>query len=435
MSLKLKAAVVGCGIAFVLGGSAFANPKSINWSGYYIGANAGFANGDLRGHYDEGEDDRPRDFRSTGAIFGLQGGYNWQVGRKVYGIELDVTGGDILNRFDVGGAGDPAWATFRTSLLSSARFRSGIAVDNILLFSSIGVGFGHSKLSVIDPTAAPNNFSRSFNAPALVTGLGVDWRFSPRWSLRAEYLYYYFGKSRSLAGATNDTEDFDFFKISGIQTVRLGVNYHFNAAVPTVSAPAMNWAGWYGGVHLGYGRSELPGMYDEAGDIGGLNFDPRGFAGGLYAGRNWQMGAWVYGIEIDGTWAGMSNDRIDDEGSYQKLKTTAFGSIRGRIGVAADSKLFYLTGGIGAVRSSIYADEGAGNNGKKNLTSWGPVIGAGFESALQGNWSFRLEGLTYLLSNRVSLPDLTTDSEDEDYIRQRNIYVVRAGLTYRFGTK
>lgn len=141
MSLKLKAAVVGCGIAFVLGGSAFANPKSINWSGYYIGANAGFANGDLRGHYDEGEDDRPRDFRSTGAIFGLQGGYNWQVGRKVYGIELDVTGGDILNRFDVGGAGDPAWATFRTSLLSSARFRSGIAVDNILLFSSIGVGF------------------------------------------------------------------------------------------------------------------------------------------------------------------------------------------------------------------------------------------------------------------------------------------------------
>ncbi len=87
------------------------------------------------------------------------------------------------------------------------------------------------------------------------------------------------------------------------------------------------------------------------------------------------------------------------------------------------------------MRSSIYADEGAGNNGKKNLTSWGPVIGAGFESTLQGNWSFRMEGLTYLLSNRVSLPDLTTDSEDEDYIRQRNIYVVRAGLTYRFGTK
>ena len=433
MRSKFRLAAFGCIAAFAFAPQASANQSAVNWSGYYIGTHVGFANGDLRGHYDEGEDNFPRDFRNTGVIFGLQGGYNWQSGRKVYGVEIDLTGADINNRFLFGGPGDPASAVFRTSLLSSARFRSGIAVENVLLFSSIGVGFANSKLSVSDP-GIPDAFSRSFNSAALVSGLGAEWRFAPHWSLRGEYLYYYFGKRHGLDGATADTEDFDFFKITGIQTVRLAVNYHFNAATPVMTAPAMNWAGWYGGFHLGYGRSELPGMYDEAGDIGALNFDPHGFAGGLYVGRNWQRGAWVYGFEIDGTLAGLTNDRIDDEGDYQKLKTTAFGSFRGRIGVATENKLFYLTGGLGVVHSSIFADEGA-TRGKRNFTSFGPVIGSGIEVAWRGNWSARLEGLTYLLDRRVGLPNLTADSEDEDYIRQRNVYVIRAGLTYRFGSQ
>jgi outer membrane immunogenic protein len=428
---RFRSAVIGCGAALVLAGSANANPVAVNWSGFYLGTHVGFANGDLRGHYNESADDFARDFRSTGGIYGLQGGYNWQFGRRVYGVEIDVTGADISDTFPQGTIGAPSTATFRTSFLASARFRSGIAVDNVLFFSSIGVGLGNSRLSVVDPNTT--SFSRNFNDAAIVSGFGVEWRFSPHWSLRGEYLYYYFGDRRGLADATAASDDFDFFKLNGIQTIRLAVNYHFNAARPVIAAPAMNWSGWYAGVHLGYGRSELPGMYDEAGDVGALNIDPRGFAGGLYTGFNWQRGAWVYGFELDGTWAGLSNDRIDDEDDFQRLRTTAFGSFRGRIGVATDNKLFYLTGGIGAVRSSIFADEGAGDTGLRRFTSWGPVIGAGLECAWRGNWSVRLEGMTYLLDNRIGLPDLTSDSEDQDYVRQRNLYVVRAGLTYRFG--
>lgn len=431
MKSKNLVAALSCAAALAYCGAASAQ-TAINWSGLYVGAHAGFASGDLRGHYNETGDDFPGDQTTAGGIFGLQGGYNWQFGRRVYGFEIDVTGGDISKSFLQGDIATPSTARFETTLLTSARFRSGIAIDNTLLFSSIGVGFGKSKLSVNDPNVGIF-VTRNFDAPALVSGFGVDWRFAPHWSLRAEYLYYYFGKRHDLPALTSDSSDFDFFKLNGVHAIRIAANYHFNAAMPIMSAPAMNWRGWYGGIHVGYGRSEIPGMYDEFGDIGALDIDPVGFAGGLYAGRNWQMGAWVYGLEIDGTWTGMRDDRIDSEGDYQKLKTTAFGSVRARLGIAADNKLFYLTGGVGVVRSSFFVDEGGGVTASRSLTSWGPVIGSGLECAWRGNWSFRLEGLTYLLDHRISIAGLTPDSFPTDYLKQRNLYTVRAGLTYRFG--
>jgi outer membrane immunogenic protein len=142
-----------------------------------------------------------------------------------------------------------------------------------------------------------------------------------------------------------------------------------------VPGPAANWSGFYIGAHGGYAKSRILGTYDEAGDNGSFDFDPKGAVGGLQAGYNFQSGVWVYGIEADGTWSGMKGDRIDREGDSEKLKTTSLASVRGRIGVAAGSQLYYVTAGWGWVNSKLDVIEG-GNPANVGFKSNGVVVAA-----------------------------------------------------------
>ncbi len=170
----------------------------------------------------------------------------------------------------------------------------------------------------------------------------------------------------------------------------------------------------------------------KSGDSGSFDMDPAGVIGGLQVGYNMQRGAWVYGIEADGSWGGMSDDRLDSNGNTQKLKTTSLASVRGRIGVAADNWLYYITGGWGMVNSKLSVVD-AGTPASTSFTSHAVVIGSGVDWAFTPNWSVRLEGLTYLTDNRNSITTLTATSDVHDFVRQDLVAVVRVGINYRFG--
>ena len=63
-------------------------------------------------------------------------------------------------------------------------------------------------------------------------------------------------------------------------------------------APAfVDWSGVYIGVHAGYGG----GMKDY--DLFTTNFVARGFLGGGQIGINKQIASFVFGLELDGSWA------------------------------------------------------------------------------------------------------------------------------------
>ncbi len=400
-----------------------------DWSGFYLGGHVGYGSANSRGTYDDGTNTGPIDFHGTGALGGAQAGYNWQYGRLVYGVEVDGTWGSLdKSRVDLDGDTQRT----KTNFLGSARFRSGAAIDNLFIFGSIGVGYAQSKFTVTG-SDTPSPASVNLNSWGLVSGFGAEYALTPNWSLRGEYLYYAMSKRADIPNLTNDSDATDFVKAEGIHVARIAANYRFNGGQAVrATSPAMNWTGLYVGAHGGYGSSRITGVYDEAGDNGSFNIDPKGALGGLQIGYNFQNGAIVYGLEADGSWSGMSKQRTDTEGDSEKLKTTSLASIRGRVGIAADNRLYYITGGWGMINSKLDVVEG-GNPASQGLRSSGLVIGSGVDWAFNPNWSVRLEGLTYFANKSKAMPALTGDSDIQDYIKQDAVAVLRVGVNYRFG--
>jgi outer membrane immunogenic protein len=406
---------------------------SADWSGFYLGGHAGWAAALSRGTYNDFADSGPIDFAATGPLYGVQGGYNWQNGRLVYGVELDSSW-DSLNADRTDRLGDRS--KMETNWLASARFRSGAAIDNFYFFGSIGVGYAKSKYTVTGENVAPSSASKDLDGWGLTSGFGAEYSITPNWSVRAEYLFYAISQREDTSTLNSRSNSSDFAKFDGIHVARVAASYRFGGDTPrrVDTAPAWNWAGFYVGAHAGYGTSRIIGAYDEVGDHGSFDMDPTGAIAGLHAGYNFQNGAFVYGIEADGSWGGMTNDQTDKDGGTQKLKTDSLASVRGRIGVTAANQLYYLTAGWGFVNSKINVDVADGS-ASKSLSSNGVVIGSGFEWAFNENLSARIEGLTYLNDKKVSLSNLIpADSDAKDFMRQDMVTVVRAGVTYRFGT-
>jgi outer membrane immunogenic protein len=139
----------------------------------------------------------------------------------------------------------------RISWLGTVRARLGwLAIPTFLVYGTGGFAYGEVKSSTdinttlngpgISPVAA-DIFSSSGNSltrGGWTAGGGVEWMFLPRWSLKAEYLYY------DLGTVSYDTLIVDpitvpytppnYFVNNAHTTTRfngniarLGVNYHF----------------------------------------------------------------------------------------------------------------------------------------------------------------------------------------------------------------
>ncbi len=111
-----------------------------NWSGFYIGATVGAAG--LRTKYAE-----PLEYTDTsiapltggGAVGGLTAGYNWQLGRTVFGIEADWSAASV------GNSGGDYYGSGRSSLsdFATVRGRLGYTFDHTLLYATGGAAFGN----------------------------------------------------------------------------------------------------------------------------------------------------------------------------------------------------------------------------------------------------------------------------------------------------
>lgn len=139
-------------------------------------------------------------------------------------------------------------------------------------------------------------------------------------------------------------------------------------------APVNTWAGPYAGIYLGYG-------WDHFGTDAVGKVSANGITGGAYGGYNMQNGNWVYGLEADLGYA----DPNDSKGGLA-VKQGMDGSIRARVGWAADPFLTYITGGFAATDTKLSA---LGTSDSHILPGW--TIGAGVESKLTGNLVGRIE--------------------------------------------
>jgi outer membrane immunogenic protein len=159
------------------------------WRGFYAGLNGGYAWNSANGQFNNALE--LSGLTLNGAIVGGQVGYNWQANQFLFGLELDAStaaGGDdtlVANP----GTSQASSLSAHMAYLASVRARLGWAINNWLLYGTIGWGAGEFKFKEDAPWA---NFSGNLrvNDNGLVYGGGVEWMVAYGVSLRAEYLRY-----------------------------------------------------------------------------------------------------------------------------------------------------------------------------------------------------------------------------------------------------
>jgi iron complex outermembrane receptor protein len=206
------------GPAVALGSPPVASP-SINWTGFYVGGQIGYAWGDNHGAYTYGTPggwvgSDPLIGDAKGIIVGGHLGYNRQLENWVVGLEGSVDGANLVknstlavgnsnnnSNFAINGT-SPANAvstTVQSDIQGALRVRAGYAFGRLLTFASAGVAVGdfsyQSNIAGYDPLGffAAGNPGQTVLRVGCTVGGGVEWAVNNNWSVRGEYRYADFG--------------------------------------------------------------------------------------------------------------------------------------------------------------------------------------------------------------------------------------------------
>lgn len=249
----------------------------------------------------------------------------------------------------------------------------------------------------------------------------------------------------------------------------------------SVFAPTLNWTGLYVGGHLGAGwgttatndPASPTGCQHSQGqgqanptcfttDPAPPGVDPatvgppiaynsshtvNGFLGGGQIGFNYQIGTWVWGAEIQASFADLNG-----QGSCGPLgllncssKIEGLATFSGRLGYAIDRALIYVKGGAAWAATKVSVDNtGAffficdpttvpptgclASGGSVSDDRWGWMFGTGIEYALYNNWSTKIEynymdfgSKSYVINNELPPFEI-----------EHRVHLVKFGVNYRF---
>jgi high affinity Mn2+ porin len=230
-------------------------------------------------------------------------------------------------------------------------------------------------------------------------------------------------------------------------------------AVPVLpGAPSgYDWSGFYAGGHLGvaWGSSNwtastmaapTPGISGSFGLFQPIDsFQQTGsFFEGLQAGYNYMLpNRFVVGAEIDASAPSFPNLNGISIGGTSTLfapgigaesfseTMRSFGTLRGRIGYAPGSWLFYATGGFAWAYDQLTLTQAAsGATASPFLWRFGWAAGAGVEVPVAPHWTARLE---YLFTD-YGVSSVTFPATGQRFSSDFSLQELRAGLNYRFGS-
>lgn len=262
----MKISLLGCsslmGLA-AIGAVAFApaNASAADWTGAYVGANVGSAQSDFDVNLDTsttGGMYAPSEVPAVEAIgsgtlsdstttFGVSGGFNWQTGAWVYGIEADIASinaGNSKTRTGNPFAPHPAppyHATFDQTAsldwLATVRGRLGYDFGPIMAYATAGVAFGKVQFDNAETEFAPagagsgaGSASANDTATGWVAGLGVAHQYGEHWGVNAEYLRAELdgvGATGTITTGNSNTATHHYDTAFSSNIFRIGVTYGF----------------------------------------------------------------------------------------------------------------------------------------------------------------------------------------------------------------
>ena len=210
---------------------------------------------------------------------------------------------------------------------------------------------------------------------------------------------------------------------------------------PIASIPYANWTGFYIGGHVGVGSAQntcSPGN-------GGSDYNcawsdenstqlanDTNLLAGVQAGYDWQDRYFVYGVAADWTWTNLKSTAFSASGSTSwESRVNWLASFRGRAGLALDTNLIYVTGGVAI--GQFEDKEGIGKPTgpvTDTNTQVGWVAGAGIEHKFNANWSVLAEYLHYDFGTYTV--NFSNDDSTYSHDFTHKIDVGRVGLNYRW---
>ena len=195
---KARSLLLASASSIAIAAGAFTNDAKAqvpvyNWTGFYVGINAGVG---LLDHQQVhlNEDGLCGDFSGaicslgkTGPVFGIHTGYLWQSGMIAFGIEGDLSLAALASTVSGGCCGQTF--TGNVDALASIRGRVGVVHNAIYAYLTGGIGFGHLK------SGWQNGYGSTLDTwkAGPVIGAGFEYALTPRASIRTELLYYDFG--------------------------------------------------------------------------------------------------------------------------------------------------------------------------------------------------------------------------------------------------
>jgi outer membrane immunogenic protein len=207
-----------------------------SWTGWYAGVDGGYGwghDGDITFTAPvTGFVGTSQGFKSSGGFGGGQIGFNQQTGQWVWGVETDIQGSDIRDKFNVTvpSNGGPLGvdAEQRLNYFGTVRGRLGVASDRTFIYATGGFAYGEVKdRALLTNGGATALLMKDSTRAGFVVGGGVEYNFAPSWSVKLEYQYIDLGGETISGVSTNGV----FLTSSNIdnkfQTVRIGLNYKF----------------------------------------------------------------------------------------------------------------------------------------------------------------------------------------------------------------
>lgn len=222
----------------------FIPPPVFSWTGVYVGLNLGGGwisqSRDNNNWGGLGWNNNNNNGSNAGVVGGLQIGYNYQLSPLfVVGLETDFQGTSIGS----GNNGNNWWSNSgdRVSVpwFGTVRGRVGLALldSRLLIYGTGGFAYGEVHRPVLLGWWGNNgdNIRSGWTA-----GGGIEYAFLPNWSAKIEYLYTELSDNNAnnnnnwagIGGGGGWGWNVGNRRQTQINTVRAGVNYHFNLFTP-----------------------------------------------------------------------------------------------------------------------------------------------------------------------------------------------------------
>jgi outer membrane immunogenic protein len=195
-----------------------------NWTGIYVGVNAGYGSGkqDPLGLFSD--DFAAFNYTLSGGMFGGTVGAQIQSGHVVMGLEGDIdwtsmNGSGSGSVVKLGVFQGTATISSKVSAIDTLRTRIGYAQNNWLFYGTVGVALTNDTSSFGQTVGFTCNSNANVAActskadwhAGLAAGAGVEFGLTPSLSTKIEYLWVG-------AGAANTLKE---------NIVRVGLNYRF----------------------------------------------------------------------------------------------------------------------------------------------------------------------------------------------------------------